>query len=81
MDISSTPRGTRPDPMGAAFFFGGIAGFFVLALAVLAIFGVPGTGGGTSPSQPQTSGAPQPASDARETTGAAAPAGARSPRQ
>jgi flagellar basal body-associated protein FliL len=57
-------------------------------LGTMFFFGVPGSTGGTSPSQQQTSGAPQPKLEStfgnagtQETTGYGAPQGARPPRE
>ncbi len=38
----------------------------VVAVGLIAIFGLPGTTGGTSPSQQQSSGAPQPSTDIQD---------------
>jgi hypothetical protein len=79
-------RAHRPNTTGAIVFFAGIALFFIGAVAVISVFGIPGFTGGTSVSQQQSAGAPQPTNSihsgqVRETTGAGAPIGARPPRQ
>jgi hypothetical protein len=78
-------RGPRPKPLGAAVFFAALAVLLLAAIAIGGVFGIPGTTGGTSLSQQESSGAPQPTNDihtgdVRETTGAGAPVGARPPR-
>jgi hypothetical protein len=67
-------------------FAGGLMFFLVSGIAFVATYGIPGSTGGTSPSQQMSSGAPQPTidihrGDTRETTGAGAPVGARPPRR
>lgn len=85
VDPTTTPRQTaargledRPDHRASttawpAFAVGAVAVFVAIIGAAL-MFGVPGTTGGTSTSQQQTSGAPQPSTEIRdgrtqETTG------------
>jgi flagellar basal body-associated protein FliL len=44
----------------------GCATLLIVAVGAFVIYGVPGTTGGTSPSQQQTSGAPQPTNEIRD---------------
>jgi hypothetical protein len=72
------PHDAPPDQRGNAtgwvLFAGACMVLLVGSIALLAIYGMPGTTGGTSESQQQTSGAPQPQNDintgrTRQTTG------------
>ena len=74
----SRPHDAPPDHRGNAtgwvLFAGTCIVLLVGAIALVAMYGVPGTTGGTSESQQQTSGAPQPQNDIntgreRQTTG------------
>ncbi len=61
-----------PDRRARTGMWIGFAAFCAIlivgAIAMLVTFGVPGTTGGTSPSQQQTSGAPQPTIDIHDGT-------------
>ena len=59
-----------PDQRAKTGVWIGFAAFCAIlivgAITLIVTFGIPGTTGGTSPSQQQTSGAPQPANDIRD---------------
>ena len=84
-DVTRDRRANRPLWIGFAAL---CALVLVAGVIYVASMGIPGSTGGTSPSQQQSSGSQQPANEStfgsggtRETTGMGAPVGARPPRQ
>ena len=68
------PADQRGNATGWVFLSGAGIVFLVGFIALIVTYGIPGTTGGTSESQQQTSGAPQPQNDintghSRQTTG------------
>ncbi len=73
-DQPGSPESVRPVPEGNAranragwiAFAAGCMALLIVAVGAVMIYGVPGSTGGTSPSQQQTSGAPQPSMEVQD---------------
>lgn len=59
-------RSSRANRAGWIAFAAGCMALLIVAVGAVMLYGVPGSTGGTSPSQQQTSGAPQPSMEVQD---------------